>query len=146
MSDPLTQARDRIAELCGWKPMEMFDDPPGITRVWWLHQISPTRTAHPIPACLNWVSKVWPDGVAWRRVWEYYDEADDYEDYTGYLKWYATIRIGTDEKLNVSGLRDSGDELTDRMTLLAGVLAWLQSNDPPAFAAVVERIKKEIRG
>ena len=60
------------------------------------------------------------------------------------MKWYATIRIGTGEKQNVVGLRDSNDELADRMTLLCDVLKWLRDNDRPAFDAACEKIRKEI--
>ena len=38
----------------------------------------------------------------------------------------------------------TGDERTDRMTLLLKVLVWLRDNDRPAFDAACEKIRKGI--
>lgn len=145
MTDQLQADRDEIAEMCGWKRWNEegdgidHDDASG----WYRRSKTLVDPEHPIPASLDFVSRVWPEGVTWRREWEYYEETDDGEDYTGHFKWYATTRIGTDEKRNIVGLGDSGDELTDRMTLLLKVLVWLRDNDRLAFDAACEKIRKE---
>lgn len=51
---------------------------------------------------------------------------------------------GIGGKALVERIADSYNALADRMTLLLKILEWLKANDPPAFAAAVEKIRKEI--
>ena len=44
---------------------------------------------------------------------------------------------------SIATVSDSGDELSDRMTLLLKVLVWLRDNDRLAFDAACEKIRKE---
>ena len=129
MTDQLQAARDEIAEMCGWKRVDYIDDPPGIVRTAWCHELSEVLDHHPIPACLNFVSRVWPDGWDWVR--------DVNED--GAYRW---VSFGTHAGIVSISTMDS-DELTDRMTLLLKVLHWLRDNDRPAFGAACEKIRKE---
>lgn len=136
MSDPLTQARDRIAELCGWYRWEDVNE-FGQQTGWIRDGRQLIDPSHPIPACLNFVSRVWPEWWRWRRD---YEHPWDDQHLTRFF-WV----VWQDTAWSVC-IDDTGDELADRMTLLADVLAWLQSNDPSAFAAAIEKIRKEIRG
>ena len=61
MPDQLQAARDQIAEMCG------FRKHPNLG---WCRDTTPISDECPIPASLEFVSRVWPNGVAWRRVWE----------------------------------------------------------------------------
>ena len=115
MPDQLTTARDEIAEMCG------FHKHPNLG---WCRDTTPISDECPIPACLNFVSRVWPDGWKWWR--------SDGRWSSGRTYVSLVLRI-----------IDSGDELTDRMTLLLKVLHWLRDNDRPAFDAACEKIRKE---
>ena len=55
MPDQLTTARDQIAEMCGLNRID---------GEWHWHgfDVRPDDHIHPIPACLNFVSRVWPEG------------------------------------------------------------------------------------
>ena len=120
MPDQLTTARDQIAEMCG------FHKHPNLG---WCRDTTPISDDCPIPACLNFVSRVWPDGWDWVR--------DVNED--GAYRW---VSFGTHAGIVSISTMDS-DELTDRMTLLLKVLHWLRDNDRPAFDAACEKIRKE---
>ena len=61
MPDQLTTARDQIAEMCGWVRIDYFDDPPGVVRTTWGHELSDSLDRHPIPDSLDFVSRVWLD-------------------------------------------------------------------------------------
>ena len=130
MSDPLTQARDRIAELCGWKRWHVKGD--GIDHEdasgWYRRSKTLADPKHPIPASLDFVSRVWPEGVTWDKVYSEHDWKVDWGAY-GYKN---------------SWLSEYDDELTARLELLAQALVWIEEYDPPAFAAAVEKIRKEI--
>ena len=121
MSDQLTTARDQIAEMCG------FHKHPNLG---WCRDTTPISDDCPIPACLNFVSRVWPERWDWVR--------DVNED--GAYRW---VSFGTHAGIVSISTMDS-DELTDRMTLLLKVLHWLRDNDRPAFDAACEKIRKEI--
>ena len=127
MSDPLTQARDRIAELCGY--VCKFDE-RRYDETWCDGDV--LLDAHPIPACLNFVSKVWPDG--WTMI--------VHRSYCG----ITTAAAYDDKNVHYSNrlVVEHTDQITAEMILLVKVLDHLQSNDPPAFAAAVEKIRKEI--
>ena len=121
MPDQLTTARDQIAEMCG------FHKHPNLG---WCRDTTPISDDCPIPACLNFVSRVWPERWDWVR--------DVNED--GAYRW---VSFGTHAGIVSISTMDS-DELTDRMTLLLKVLHWLRDNDRPAFDAACEKIRKEI--
>jgi len=120
MPDQLTTARDQIAEMCG------FHKHPNLG---WCRDTTPISDDCPIPACLNFVSRVWPERWDWVR--------DVNED--GAYRW---VSFGTHAGIVSISTMDS-DELTDRMTLLLKVLHWLRDNDRPAFDAACEKIRKE---
>ena len=120
MPDQLTTARDQIAEMCG------FHKHPNLG---WCRDTTPISDDCPIPACLNFVSRVWPERWDWVR--------DVNED--GAYRW---VSFGTHAGIVSISTMDS-DELTDRMTLLLKVLHWLRDNDRPAFGAACEKIRKE---
>ena len=120
MPDQLTTARDEIAEMCG------FHKHPNLG---WCRDTTPISDDCPIPACLNFVSRVWPERWDWVR--------DVNED--GAYRW---VSFGTHAGIVSISTMDS-DELTDRMTLLLKVLHWLRDNDRPAFDAACEKIRKE---
>ena len=120
MPDQLTEARDQIAEMCG------FHKHPNLG---WCRDTTPISDDCPIPACLNFVSRVWPERWDWVR--------DVNED--GAYRW---VSFGTHAGIVSISTMDS-DELTDRMTLLLKVLHWLRDNDRPAFDAACEKIRKE---
>ena len=127
MTDQLQADRDEIAEMCGWKRWNEegdgidHDDAQG----WYRRSKTLVDPDHPIPACLNFVSRVWPEGLSW---------------------WRSDGRWSGGRKYVSLVLRiiDSGDELADRMTLLLKVLKWLRDNERPAFDAACEKIRKEI--
>lgn len=125
MSDQLQAVRDEIAEMCGYRFIVDREMGP----VGWELRGGAFFGHHPIPACLNFVSRVWPDGWVWCRGWPS-------------VVW-ATCR-SNDAILHGVHLQDTDDELTDRMTLLLKVLKWLRDNDRPAFDAACEKIRKEI--
>ena len=120
MPDQLTTARDQIAEMCG------FHKHPNLG---WGRDTTTISDDCPIPACLNFVSRVWPERWDWVR--------DVNED--GAYRW---VSFGTHAGIVSISTMDS-DELTDRMTLLLKVLHWLRDNDRPAFGAACEKIRKE---
>ena len=122
MPDQLTTARDQIAEMCG------FHKHPNLG---WCRDTTPISDDCPIPACLNFVSRVWPERWDWVR--------DVNED--GAYRW---VSFGTHAGIVSISTMDS-DELTDRMTLLLKVLHWLRDNDRPAFDAACKKIRKEIQ-
>ena len=132
MSDQLTTASDQIAEMCGYK----CDRPAGI---WFTPPIAGVRMVacylphNPIPACLNFVSRVWPDG------WEWWKEAHD--DAT--ISRYGCRCLGRSSIPHSEFMLVTGDELTDRMTLLLKILRWLRDHDRPAFDVACEKIRKE---
>ena len=123
MPDQLQAARDDIAEMCGYRFIVDREMGP----VGWELRGGALFGHHPIPACLNFVSRVWPDGWSW---------------------WRSEGRWSSGRKYMSLVIRiiDSGDELTDRMTLLLRSLKWLRDNDRSAFDAACEKIRKEIRG
>ena len=131
MTDQLTEARDQIAEMCGWSIADtpaQDGDPP---RKIWKRGVS-LRWDHPIPASLDFVSRVWLDGWVWCKTAR------------GSSREYGAGR------LTIAGLGDwcvfvegGSSELTDRMTLLLKVLVWLRDNDRPAFDAACKKIRKE---
>ena len=130
MPDQLTEARDQIAEMCGW--IKKSSDSDGVVR--WFHPDSYSTgpveygdRSHPIPACLNFVSRVWPQRFYWQR---------------SPFSWSA---LEINRKTTIRASKTS-DELADRMTLLLKVLVWLRDNDRPAFDAACEKIRKEIQG
>ena len=120
MPDQLQAARDEIAEMCGYE----YDGDL------WFHDSDTKRDnpiqPHPIPACLNFVSRVWPGGWSWWRS----------EGRWSSGKTYVSL---------VLRIIDTGDELTDRMTLLLRSLKWLRDHDRPAFDAACKKIRKEIQ-
>ena len=124
MSDQLQAARDQIAEMCGYK----CDRSAGM---WFTPSIAGVRMVacylpyNPIPASLDFVSRVWPDRWEWWRF-----------DGT----WSSSI---THESIVLRTI-DTNDELANRMSLLRGVLRWLRDNDRPAFDAACEKIRNEI--
>ena len=123
MPDQLTEVRDQIAEMLGWSITDaptLQHNPPAV--VW--RKGDKLSWVHPIPDSLDFVSRVWPDG------WE----------------WWRSEGRWTSGRMYVSlvlRIIDTGDELTDRMTLLLKVLHWLRDNDRPAFDAACEKIRKE---
>ena len=126
MPDQLTTARDQIAEMCGWSIADtpaQDGDPP---RKIWKRGVL-LRWDHPIPACLNFVSRAWPGRFYWPR---------------SPFSWSA-LEINRKTTIRAS---KTNDELADRMTLLLKVLVWLRDNDRPAFAAACEKIRKEVQG
>lgn len=121
MGDQLQAVRDEIAEMCGYRFIVDREMGP----VGWELRGGAFFGHHPIPACLNFVSRVWPEGLSW---------------------WRSDGRWSGGRKYVSLVLRiiDSGDELADRMTLLLKVLKWLRDNERPAFDAACEKIRKEI--
>ena len=119
MPDQLTEARDQIAEMCGYE----YDGDL------WFHDSDTERDnplqPHPIPASLDFVSRVWPQRFYWQR---------------SPFSWSA---LEINRKTTIRASKTS-DELADRMTLLLKVLVWLRDNDRPAFDAACEKIRKEI--
>ena len=120
MTDQLQAARDEIAEMCGWKRVDYIDDPPGIVRTAWCHELSEVLDHHPIPACLNFVSRVWPDEPYRTEV------SDMMPDFYGISTHDARLEYW--------------------MCKLLDALVWLRDNDRPVFDAACEKIRKEIRG
>jgi len=127
MPDQLTEARDQIAEMCGYE----YDGDL------WFHDSDTERDnplqPHPIPASLDFVSRVWPEG------WDWWKEAHD--EYS--ISRYGCRCLGRSSTPHSEFMLVTGDERTDRMTLLLKVLAWLRDNDRPAFDAACEKIRKE---
>ena len=124
MPDQLTTARDQIAEMCG------FHKHPNLG---WCRDTTPISDDCPIPACLNFVSRVWPEG------WDWWKEAHD--EYS--ISRYGCRCLGRSSTPHSEFMLVTGDERTDRMTLLLKVLAWLRDNDRPAFDAACKKIRKE---
>lgn len=121
MPDQLTQTRDEIAEMCG------FHKHPNLG---WCRDTTPISDDCPIPACLNFVSRVWPDG--WK--WSYGSTPEHGWRWTAQNKYsHVTIEMDMSDR-----------ELVDRLSLLVLVLEWLQAHDRPAFEAACEKIRKEI--
>ena len=127
-------ARDRIAEMVvGWKPpinrgsRLVQEDNKRPTAVYFeTFQDGPQHGPNPIPASLDFVSAAWPDGVNW---WKNSDNRD----------WMATSK-----RLRecIAFTTDTGSALADFTELLARTLEWLRDNDPPAFAAACEKVRK----
>ena len=115
--------RDKIAEMMGWKREYQ----------WWRHPtIDYVINAHPIPNSLDFISRAWPDGTAW---WK-----DGSEE-----EFVATARSSVGI---IASEPHTGDELADRMALLAKALEWLRDNDRPAFDAAIakaRRVMEEMR-
>lgn len=126
MPDQLTTARDQIAEMCGLNRID---------GEWHWHgfDVRPDDHIHPIPACLNFVSRVWPDVVRWNK----------HTYWKGGGRWGAlTMSKEDDIGFEFVCVSVTHDELTDRMTLLHKVLVWLRDNDRPAFDTACEKIRK----
>ena len=109
MPDQLTTARDEIAEMCG------FHKHPNLG---WCRDTTPISDECPIPACLNFVSRVWPDEPY------HTDVSDMMPEFYGISTHEARLEYW------MSRLRDA--------------FAWLRDNDRPAFDAACEKIRKEI--
>lgn len=108
MPDQLTTARDQIAEMCG------FHKHPNLG---WCRDTKPVSDECPIPASLDFVSRVWPDEPY------HTDVSNKIPDFYGIETHEARLEYWT------TSLRDA--------------LQWLRDNDRPAFAAACEKIRKE---
>ena len=111
MPDQLTTARDQIAEMCG------FHKHPNLG---WCRDTTPISDDCPIPACLNFVSRVWPDEPYRTEV--------------------------SDMMPDLYGISTHDARLEYWMCKLLDALVWLRDNDRPVFDAACEKIRKEIRG
>ena len=109
MPDQLTTARDEIAEMCG------FHKHPNLG---WCRDTTPISDECPIPACLNFVSRVWPDEPYRTEV------SDMMPDFYGISTHDARLEYW--------------------MCKLLDALVWLRDNDRPVFDAACEKIRKEI--
>lgn len=131
MTDQLTTARDQIAEMCGIVLIRKShtESQPRHPRTWVIPDVRAwCEPDHPIPACLNFVSRVWPDG--WK--WSYGSTPEHGWRWTAQNKYsHVTIEMDMSDR-----------ELVDRLSLLVLVLEWLQAHDRPAFVAACEKVRK----
>ena len=111
MPDQLTTARDEIAEMCG------FHKHPNLG---WCRDTTPISDECPIPACLNFVSRVWPDEPYRTEVSDMMPDFYNISTHDARLEYW--------------------------MCKLLDALVWLRDNDRPVFDAACEKIRKEIRG
>ena len=142
MADQLQAARDEIAEMCGYRfIVDREMGPVG----WELHGGAFVGD-HPIPASLDFVSLVWPDGWGYEvvRSSSWNTESGDVDNRVGHESHAFRFHSDGDWEIAAITICIDSSEVDCRMRCFAGLIKWLRDNDRPAFDAACEKIRKEI--